>query len=256
MVHMLHECRWLKMVWTLGKPMHAKSKMRNQMWVIAKRQLLLIFSSYFYYSSITKSTSIVTKVFNGLVHRVRNNWRYLLKLGLYHMSYHGEQNQGYHVKEHKKLCQKQVSRVTLHFVWDQLSRKQTVWCMYVVPDIQCSHCHGRPNCYNEVGDVFLQEDPKLSPIEVILILPAWILGAVAGRGFVPGPHQSVWSLVAALDHANSAPCETAKTSCQYTNPSGQNCETSLVCNRRKGIRGLLICPQRKLLTAKMRFGHS
>ena len=65
--------------------MHAKSKMRNQMWVIAKRQLLLIFSSYLHYSSIAKSTSIVTKVFNGLVHRVRNNWRYLLKLGLYHM---------------------------------------------------------------------------------------------------------------------------------------------------------------------------
>ena len=36
-------------------------------------------------------------------------------------SYHGEQNGGYHVKEHKKLCQKQVSKVTLHFVWGQLS---------------------------------------------------------------------------------------------------------------------------------------
>ena len=41
-------------------------------------------------------------------------------------SYHGEQNHGYHVKEHKKLCQKQVSKETLHFVWGQLSRKQTV----------------------------------------------------------------------------------------------------------------------------------
>ena len=41
-------------------------------------------------------------------------------------SYHGEQNRGYHVKEHKKLSQKQVSKVTLHFVWGQLSRKQTV----------------------------------------------------------------------------------------------------------------------------------
>ena len=28
----------------------------------------------------------------------------------------GEQNGGYHVKEHKKLTQKQVSKVTLHFV--------------------------------------------------------------------------------------------------------------------------------------------
>ena len=41
-------------------------------------------------------------------------------------SYHGEQNQGYNMKEHKKLSQKQVSKVTLHFVWGQLSRKQTV----------------------------------------------------------------------------------------------------------------------------------
>ena len=40
--------------------------------------------------------------------------------------YHGEQNRGYHMKEHKKLSQKQASKVTLHFVWGQLSRKQTV----------------------------------------------------------------------------------------------------------------------------------
>ena len=37
-------------------------------------------------------------------------------------SYHGEQNRGYHMKEHK-LSQKQVSKVTLHFVWGQLLRK-------------------------------------------------------------------------------------------------------------------------------------
>ena len=30
------------------------------------------------------------------------------------------------MKEHKKLGLKQVSKVTLHFVWGQLSRKQTV----------------------------------------------------------------------------------------------------------------------------------
>ena len=41
-------------------------------------------------------------------------------------TYHGEQNQGYHVKEHKKLSQKRVSKVTLHFVLGQLSSKQTV----------------------------------------------------------------------------------------------------------------------------------
>ena len=41
-------------------------------------------------------------------------------------SCHGEQNAGYHVKEHKKLCQKLVSKVALHFVWGHLSKKQTV----------------------------------------------------------------------------------------------------------------------------------
>ena len=35
----------------------------------------------------------------------------------------GEQNQSYHVKEHKKLCQKPVSKVTLHFVWGTLIEK-------------------------------------------------------------------------------------------------------------------------------------
>ena len=30
------------------------------------------------------------------------------------------------MKEHKKLCQKQVSNMTLHFVWGHLMRKQTV----------------------------------------------------------------------------------------------------------------------------------
>ena len=33
-----------------------------------------------------------------------------------YLSCHGEQNGGYHVKEHRKLYQKQVSKVTLHFV--------------------------------------------------------------------------------------------------------------------------------------------
>ena len=43
-----------------------------------------------------------------------------------YLSCHGEQNGGYRVKEHRKLYQKQVSKVTLHFVWDHLSRKLTV----------------------------------------------------------------------------------------------------------------------------------
>ena len=32
----------------------------------------------------------------------------------------------YHVKEHKKLGQKLVSKVTLHFVWGHLLKNQTV----------------------------------------------------------------------------------------------------------------------------------
>ena len=32
----------------------------------------------------------------------------------------------YHVKEHTKLCQKQLTKVTLHFVWGQLSRTNSV----------------------------------------------------------------------------------------------------------------------------------
>ena len=41
-------------------------------------------------------------------------------------SYHGEENACYHVKEHKKLGQKLVSKVTLHFVWGNLWKEQTV----------------------------------------------------------------------------------------------------------------------------------
>ena len=32
------------------------------------------------------------------------------------------------MKEHKKLCHKQVSKVIPHFVWGQQSRKHTVKC--------------------------------------------------------------------------------------------------------------------------------
>ena len=34
--------------------------------------------------------------------------------------------EAYHVKVHTKLDQKHASKVTLHFVWGPLSRKQTV----------------------------------------------------------------------------------------------------------------------------------
>ena len=36
-------------------------------------------------------------------------------------SCHGEENACCHVKEHKKLRQKLMSKVTLHFVWGHLS---------------------------------------------------------------------------------------------------------------------------------------
>ena len=39
-------------------------------------------------------------------------------------SCHGEQNTGYHVKEPKKLGQKQESKVTLYSFWGHLSKKQ------------------------------------------------------------------------------------------------------------------------------------
>ena len=37
-----------------------------------------------------------------------------------------ESKAGYQLKEHRQLCQKLVSKVTLHFVWDHRLRKQTV----------------------------------------------------------------------------------------------------------------------------------
>ena len=40
--------------------------------------------------------------------------------------YHGERKRGYHEKEHQKLFQKQLSKVTLHFDWGLASRIQTV----------------------------------------------------------------------------------------------------------------------------------
>ena len=39
-------------------------------------------------------------------------------------SCHGEENACYHGKEHKKLGQKLVSKVTLHFVWVHFSKNK------------------------------------------------------------------------------------------------------------------------------------
>ena len=62
-------------------------------------------------------------------------------------SYHGEQNRGYHMKEHKKLSQKQVSKVTLHFVWGQLSRKQTVLVITFTASMSLAFRFLQPDCY-------------------------------------------------------------------------------------------------------------
>ena len=59
------------------------------------------------------------KDFYGLLKKMNQS-----KNGL--KSYNGEQNKGYQVKEHKKVVQKHVSKVTLHFIWGHLSSIQTV----------------------------------------------------------------------------------------------------------------------------------
>ena len=51
-------------------------------------------------------------------------------------SCHGEQNASYHIKEDKNLYEKMVSKLTLHFLWGHLSRKQTV------SPFLCSRCMG------------------------------------------------------------------------------------------------------------------
>ena len=42
------------------------------------------------------------------------------------LSYHGEKKERYRVKEHKKLCWKLMSKMSLHFVGGHHSEKQTV----------------------------------------------------------------------------------------------------------------------------------
>ena len=42
------------------------------------------------------------------------------------LSYHGEKKERYRVKEHKKLCRKLMSKMSLHFVGGHHSEKQTV----------------------------------------------------------------------------------------------------------------------------------
>ena len=88
------------------------------------RQFLTQFSMPFHMvpSVLLSMVALITTYFKESdwllknLHQSESGWK----------SYHGEQNRGYYVKEHKKLSQKLVSKVTLHFVRGQLSRKQTV----------------------------------------------------------------------------------------------------------------------------------
>ena len=51
------------------------------------------------------------------------------------MSYHGEKKERYHVKEHKKLCCKLMSKMSLHFVEGHHSEKQAVVLVGVSFDV-------------------------------------------------------------------------------------------------------------------------
>ena len=53
-------------------------------------------------------------------------------------SCHGEENASYHLKEDENLYQKMVSKVTLHFVWSHLSRKQTVLSRTIPSLVVCT----------------------------------------------------------------------------------------------------------------------
>ena len=53
-------------------------------------------------------------------------WNCFNQSGYGWVSYHAEQNEWYHLKEHWKLSQKLVSKVSHHFVEGHLSEKQTV----------------------------------------------------------------------------------------------------------------------------------
>ena len=98
----------------------APNKMQGHFW----HQFLTQFSMLFHMVPLVllSMVALITTYFKESdwllknLHQSESGWK----------SYHGEQNRGYHVKEHTKLCQKQLSKVTLHFVWGQLSRKQTV----------------------------------------------------------------------------------------------------------------------------------
>ena len=70
------------------------------------------------------------------------------------LSYHGEKKERYHVKEHKKLCWKLMSKMSLHFVGGHYSEKQTV---------------GGGLCSTYIGHLPSLPDESLPPIKWHLV---------------------------------------------------------------------------------------
>ena len=94
--------------------------MQGHFWHLSLTQLFMLFHMV---ASVLLSMVAFSTIFL-LVKILQQPIRIFEKSGYW--SCHGEENACYHVKEHKKLGQKVVSKVTLHFVWGHLSKKQTV----------------------------------------------------------------------------------------------------------------------------------
>ena len=107
------------------------NKMQGHFWHLFLTQLFMLFHMV---ASVLLSMVAFSTVF--LLVKILQQPIRIIEISGY-WSCHGEENACYHVKEHKKLGQKLVSKVTLHFVWGHFSRKQTVaW-----PYLKYNHCN-------------------------------------------------------------------------------------------------------------------
>ena len=96
------------------------NKMQGHFWHLFLTQLFMLFHMV---ASVLLSMVAFSTIF--LLVKILQQPIRIFEISGY-WSCHGEENACYHVKEHKKLGQKLVSKVTLHFVWGHLSKKQTV----------------------------------------------------------------------------------------------------------------------------------
>ena len=106
---------WCMSFWTRGMVITNNIWLQTKCevtWYLFQVQFFMLFHMVALLTAHFKDSSRLLKKIN----QSENGWK----------SYHGKQNQGCHVKEHKKLIQKLVSKMTLHFVWGHLSKKQTV----------------------------------------------------------------------------------------------------------------------------------